>query len=275
MAARGPVMGKPRIQALARADAILSIVLASKTGTARLHELSEGLGLNRTTVFNLAESLVVLGFLAKDEAGYRLGLRNIELGRSAARRGDLLAKCRPALVRICHTTGETVNLAVPYLSNAIILESYESRHGVRATSYAGTRAAYHSTACGKALLAKFGPEVRRQIYENAGLPAATAHTITDPERLEASLGDIARRGYAIEVEENELGAFCIARAISNSFGEALASISVASVTQRMNDETVGRFAAVLEQEVAKLEAQLIGQAADSVTRQARSAGARA
>ena len=145
---------------------------------------------------------------------------------------------------------------------------------MRATAYAGTRAPYHSTACGKALLAKFDRDVRRQIYENAGLSAATEHTITDPERLEAGLAEVARRGYALEVEENELGAFCVARAISNSFDEALASISVASVTQRMSEEVVARFAAVLEEEVGKLELQLAGEGVGAITKQARAAGSR-
>jgi IclR family acetate operon transcriptional repressor len=263
----------PRIQSLARADAILTEVAAAPTGALRLSELSQRLELNRTTVFNLAESLVMLGFLAKDESGYCLGLRNIELGRAATRRIDLLPILRPVLMRICHETGETVNLAMPYLTDAMIVESYESRHGVRATAYAGTRAPYHATACGKALLTRFSPEIRAQVYAFAGLPAVTARTITDRNKLEADLAGIERRGYALEVEESELGAFCVAMAIVNSFGEALVSISVASVTQRMSDETIAGFAAVLEKESRELERALRGQPAATMARQPRAANA--
>lgn len=269
----GNVSELPRIQSLGRADAILTEVAKSATGVLRLSELSQRLGLNRTTVFNLAESLVMLGFLAKDESGYCLGFRNIELGRAAARRIDLLPVLRPVLMRICHETGETVNLAMPYLTEAMIVESYESRHGVRATAYAGTRAPYHATACGKALLARFSPETREQIYAFAGLPPVTARTITERRKLEADLAGIERKGYALEVEESELGAFCVAVAIVNSFGEALASISVASVTQRMSAETIAGFAAVLEKEARELERALRGQPAATVSRQPRAANA--
>jgi len=263
----GHIVELPRIQSLARANAILTEVAGASSGTMRLNELSQRLALNRTTVFNLAESLVMLGFLAKDEAGYRLGLRNIELGRAAARQIDLLPRLRPVLMRICHETGETVNLALPYLTELMIVESYESRHGVRATAYAGTRAPYHATACGKALLNTFSPEAREQIYAFAGLTAVTDRTITDRRKLEADLARAKARGYGLEVEESELGAFCVAMAIVNSFGEALASISVASVTQRMSDETIAGFAAVLEREVGALERELEGQVADTTSRQ--------
>ena len=67
---------EPRIQSLARADAILSAVMNNSEATP-LSKLTEMLGLNKTTVFNLAESLVVLGFLmrTRNPKGYKLGLR--------------------------------------------------------------------------------------------------------------------------------------------------------------------------------------------------------
>ena len=73
---------EPRIQSLARADAILSAVMNNREATP-LSKLTETLGLNKTTVFNLAESLVVLGFLmrTRNPKGYKLGLRCLEFGR--------------------------------------------------------------------------------------------------------------------------------------------------------------------------------------------------
>jgi DNA-binding IclR family transcriptional regulator len=255
-----PSASKPRIQSLARADAILSAVAGAPDGICRLQDLSRALALNRTTVFNLAESLVILGFLRKDprSSSYSLGLRNVELGRAVTRGRDLLTLCRPALVRICHQTGETVNLAVPHLSSALIIESYEGRHGVRATAYAGTRSAYHSSACGKALLVRLAPEVRRQIYQIAGLTRLTERTITEVAALERDLELVERRGYAVEIEENEIGAFCVATALSNPFGEPLAAISIAGVTQRRQADTIARFAGLLKDEIPRLEARLAG-----------------
>jgi Transcriptional regulator len=43
-----------RIQSLARANGILEVVAAAPKGSASLTEVSQALGLNKTTVFNLA-----------------------------------------------------------------------------------------------------------------------------------------------------------------------------------------------------------------------------
>ena len=109
-----PIRKAPRIQSLARADAILGIVASTPHAAVRLSEISSHLALSKTTVFSLAESLVSLGYLSRDATvkGYRLGLRNLELGRTVARQMDIVELCRPSLIRLCRDTGETANLGI-------------------------------------------------------------------------------------------------------------------------------------------------------------------
>ena len=90
--------GQPRIQSLGRADAILSGVMRHE-GPIALAALSEAVALNKTTVFNLAESLWELGFLERttQPKGYRLGLRCLELGRHVAKTLPILEISHPFL----------------------------------------------------------------------------------------------------------------------------------------------------------------------------------
>ena len=201
---------------------------------------------------------MTLGYLARDGAGrgYALGLRNLELGRIVGRSFDVVELCRPALIRLCRQSKETVNLAVPYLDNALIVESYEGSHGVRATSYAGTRAYYHSTACGKAMLARMAPAVRQQLYEAVGLPPMTPNTITTVDALEANMALVLETGFAVEVEENEIGASCVGVAIVDAMAQPVASFSVAGIVQRMNAAMVQSISGLLMTEVAALQRQL-------------------
>ena len=248
---------EPRIQSLARADAILSVVM-SEPGSTSLARLSDRLGLNKTTVFNLAESLVTLGFLARTKSpkGYRLGLRCLELGRHVAKSLPILTISTPALRELCRVTGETVNLAVPYLQEAILIEALQSQQGVRATAYAGARSPYHSSACGKALLAYFPKERRQWLYDTVGLQAMTEFTITDPDVLERQLEDVRREGFAVEVQENELGASCVAVPIFGPFDEVVASISVAGVVSRMTPELIANVREALSTHSAAISEQL-------------------
>jgi DNA-binding IclR family transcriptional regulator len=224
-----------RIQSLARANGILEAVAAAPKGSASLTEISQALGLNKTTVFNLAASLVALGFLERggDQAGYRLGLRNLELGSIVRRRLDINDIARPALLKICAATGETANLALPNMSAAIIIDSFEGRHALRSTSYAGAPSPYHSSACGKAILAHFPPAMRKAICDSYPLVSHTPQTITDVAVLERQLERVRRQGHASETEENEAGQACIAAPIFDGFGEVAAAISVAGPLGRI------------------------------------------
>ena len=115
----------PRIQSLARASAILDVI--ARTGSASLADISAATGLNKSTAFYLVESLVDLDLVGRlaERKGYCLGLRNLQLGRAVQRRLDIAALGRASLVRLCHLSKETVNLAVPHVFDAMIVESLE------------------------------------------------------------------------------------------------------------------------------------------------------
>ena len=251
---------EPRIQSLARADTILSAVMNNREAMP-LSKLTETLGLNKTTVFNLAESLVVLGFLMRtvNPKGYKLGLRCLELGRQVSKNLPILELSRPVLHELCKSTEETVNLAMPYFQEVFLAEALQSQHGVRATTYAGARSNYHSTACGKVLLAFFPDERREWILNNIELTNLTQFTITDRVELEQQLEDIRDKGFATEEQENELGASCVAAPIFGPFEEVIASISVAGVVHRMSLERVSEISSELTQRCAQLSRDLIAK----------------
>jgi DNA-binding IclR family transcriptional regulator len=249
----------PRIQSLTRASAILDII--ARKGTASLADISAAAGLNKSTAYYLVESLVDLDFVERlaERKGYHLGLRNLELGRAVQRRLDIAALSRASLIRLCHLSKETVNLAVPHVFDAMIIESLEGAYGVRATSYAGSRAAYHSTACGKAILAFLEEPVRQAIYDARGLPAVTANTVTRQDQLEEQLATIRSEGYSIDSEENETGANCVAAPIRDGLGEVGGSISVSGLASRMNRAKLVDLAAIIIQEASAISTSLGGQ----------------
>ncbi len=71
----------PRIQALARASAIIDVIAVAGEEGIGLSDISRATALNKTTAFNLIASLVMLRFIEQDEHSrrYRLVLRNLEL----------------------------------------------------------------------------------------------------------------------------------------------------------------------------------------------------
>jgi DNA-binding IclR family transcriptional regulator len=234
----------PRIQALARASSIIDVVAAGREDGVGLGEISQATELNKTTAFNLIASLVTLGFLEQDEQTrrYRLGLRNLELGRIVQIRMDVSRMARPILTELCKTTNETVNLGLPDLFDLLVVDSYRGSQILHATSYPGWRFLYHCTALGKAMLSRFDETMRHTLYRLQGLPRQTQRTITDVDKLEKALLRSKARGYALDIEENGPGVNGIAAPIMNGLGEVAAAVSVAGPSNRLRKRTLDQMA---------------------------------
>ena len=234
----------PRIQALARASAIIDVIADSSEEGVGLSDISRATGLNKTTAFNLLGSLVVLRFIEQDEHSrrYRLGLRNLELGRIVQLRLHISHLARPILAGLCRKTNETVNLGLPDLIDLLVIDSFQGSRLLHATAYAGWRSMYHCTALGKAFMSQWDEPMRHTVYRSSGLPRQTPNTITDIDTLETQLADFQAQGYSLDLEENEVGVNGIAASIVNGLGEVAAAISVCGPANRLNEEVMEHIA---------------------------------
>ena len=229
-----------RIQALARASAIIDVIAGGGEEGVGLSDISRATALNKTTAFNLIASLVTLRFLEQDAQSrrYRLGLRNLELGRIVQHRLHISHLARPILADLCKRTNETVNLGLPDLSELLVVDSFQGSRLLHATAYGGWRYMYHCTALGKAFMAQWDAPMRHTVYRLCGLPRQTPRTITDIDILEKHLAQARTQGYAIDVGENEIGVNGIASSITNGMGEVAAAISVAGHSNRLTEEVM-------------------------------------
>lgn len=234
----------PRIQALARASAIIDVIAAGGDEGVGLSEISRATALNKTTAFNLLASLVTLRFLEQDQHSrrYRLGLRNLELGQIVQNRLHISHLARPILADLCNKTHETVNLGLPDLLDLFVVDSYQGSRLLHASAYGGWRSMYHCTALGKAFMARWDEPMRRTVYRLRGLPRRTPNTVTDIDSLEAQLASFRAQGYALDIEENEVGVNGIARAIVDGLGEVAAAVSVAGHSNRLTEDVMEQIA---------------------------------
>jgi DNA-binding IclR family transcriptional regulator len=229
---------------VARASAIVDVVAASGEEGVSLSEVSRATALNKTTAFNLLASLVTTRFIEQDKHSkrYRLGLRNLELGRIVQQRLHISHLARPVLADLCKKTNETVNLGLPDLLDLLVVDSFQGSRLLHATAYGGWRSMYHCTALGKAFMAHWDAPMRDTVYRLRGLPRQTTRTITDIDTLEAQLAQFLAQGYALDVEENEIGVNGIAASIVNGIGEVAAAVSVAGHSSRLTEDVMEQIA---------------------------------
>jgi IclR family transcriptional regulator, acetate operon repressor len=223
------VDGKYRLQSVERAlDALEFFALAGPEGVT-LTELAGQLHVSKSSAFALLQTLIARGFAAdsgsRQNRRYRLGMALAKLGDAAEAQAPLVNVATPILRSLTSETGLTTRLVVPDGPYAVVIARVDAPGSVRFASHLGKREYPHCTSAGKALLAALPPERARALAMEAGMPARTSRTITDPAALLRDLELAAARGYAIDDEEDADGVFCVGAAVHDRAGKCVAAIS--------------------------------------------------
>jgi DNA-binding IclR family transcriptional regulator len=217
------------VQVIARAAQILRALDGEHDGLS-LSQLSERLGLPRSTVHRVVSALAAEGFVAAASPNGRVRL-GPELARLAlSSRRELRQELRPHLQRLFETLNETVDCAVLDGEHLRFIDQIAAPHRLRAVSSVGGTFPLHCTANGKAILAELGNgEVARVLPTR--LKRCTAATITSRAELLAELEIVRRTRVALDREEHTNGISAAGIAVRDPFG-TLAAISVPMPTQR-------------------------------------------
>jgi IclR family transcriptional regulator, KDG regulon repressor len=207
-------------------------------------ELSRRLGIGKSTAHRLLHTLTEERLLERDPytGAYRLGLAMYELGSVVSAHTDIHEACSPVIDELRNATRETVQVGVLDGREVVYVERRESPQTIRLFGRVGHRNDAHCTSTGKVLLAYLPSQRLESLLSGWTLPAQTPFTITDMDRLRAELDAVRRRGWAEQVNETEMGAASIAAPVRNGLGEVVAALSVAGPVQRLQGESLKRFA---------------------------------
>lgn len=202
---------------------------APETPELSLRELARRAGVPRSTAHRLVGDLLDWGALERSPGGLRLGMKLFELGSLAPAPVTLRDAALPYAHHLHEVTGLTVNVAVRAGGEIVYLEKIRSRSLRVPHSRQGGRLAAHATGLGKAILAFSDADVVDGVLA-APLAAVTPKTIVAADRLRAELATVRGRRVAYDVEESQLGLFCVAAPILDAHGRALGAISVTGAT---------------------------------------------
>ncbi|MGD1996627.1 MAG: IclR family transcriptional regulator [Anaerolineae bacterium] len=203
-------------------------------------ELSKRLDVHKSTVSRLLSTLEEedLVYRNSETGRYRLGVGLIELAGLVVLRADLRRVARPMLRQLADQTQETVNLTVRDSGEAINVDQV-SPHGRRVLNigWVGRRTPLHASSTGKVLLAYLPDEELDALLEGP-LPRYTEHTITHAAVLREQLAVVRRRGYAVGLEELEIGLNAVAAPVRDHTGQVVASVSAAGPSYRFSRERI-------------------------------------
>ena len=234
--------GVREVKSAARTVEILEFLAARQNRPVRLRELSEALGVPRSSLHALLRTLAKHGWVRSDATGtlYGIGIRALLAGTSYLDTDPYLPQVTPFLVELREQLDETFHFGRLDGTDVVYLATRESSQYLRPYSRVGRRLPAYSTSLGKAVLAaRAEDEVADHLP--ADLAPLTSHTLTDRGALAAELDATRRRGYAIDNEENTLGLRCIAVALDydEPVSDAIsASIPIARLTPEREAEVI-------------------------------------
>lgn len=243
-----------RIQALDRALDVLECLAANDGMT--LSEIAGELSQSPATLHRVLATLLARGAVETDTTQrWFIGPAAFRTGNAFLRRTGVVERARPLMRALMEETGETANLGAQVGDEVMFLSQVETPQNIRAFFPPGATSPMHASGIGKALLAH-APEERIARYLAGPLARFTDRTIADPDALRAELGRIRDQGYSFDNEEKNTGMRCIAAAVVNHHGEAVAGLSVSGPSIRMSRDNIEAIAHAVRSRAATLSAQL-------------------
>lgn len=227
--------GSP-VTSVDRALRILQLVGTAERGLT-LDELASELAMPKSSVHRILGALKYRGFAAQPEVNgpYFLGSEMLATAFRFHEALDLRTMIHPLLVRLRDELGETVHMAVLDGAEIVYLDKVEVANSIKMTSVIGGRNPAHSTGVGKALLAWTYPtseSLRIWVERFQPLPARTRYTKTTAHRLAEQAQQVRDLGYALDLEENEIGVRCVAVPVFLGGSAPSAAISITTLKGR-------------------------------------------
>jgi DNA-binding IclR family transcriptional regulator len=246
------------VQAVERTIRLFEALAAAGTHGATLASLARASGLREPTAMRYLATLARTEMAERDATTgrYRLGLRVLVLGERALGDVDPRPIVRPYMEQLQRTYGETVNLAAFREDRIVLIEVLEGIRSIKKGARVGEEDLLHSTALGKAILARLPRERALELLESHGLPRQTQNTITTTEAMERDFEDVEQRGYAIDDEESEVGLRCVGVAILTHRGAPAYGLSISAPATSLSREQIPKLGAVLATIGAQLSRRL-------------------
>ncbi|MFW6264654.1 MAG: IclR family transcriptional regulator [Bacillota bacterium] len=202
-----------------------------------LSSISNNLKINISTVHRLINTLVKLGYVEQDNKGlYKIGISAYNMADIVIKNFDLKKIVHPFIKEIVDKCNETCNLVAFEDNQVVYLDQIESSNMVRMFAKEGSRGDAYCTGSGKALLANLPEKELKNYYQSINFKKYTVNTITDANILKKELNKIRKQGYALDLEEKEIGVRCIAAPFFDGSGKLLGAISVSGPCSRITDD---------------------------------------
>lgn len=204
-----------------------------------LSEISDKLGLNKSTAHGIISTLCANDFLEQAPSGkYRLGrVFSASFGDDRNTKKMILReKAQQPMQRLADRFSGSVALLYREGNDLIILNRVTPSEANYVISvHDSVIRPLHTSASGKLLLAGFGEEELESYLEGNPLIRVTEHTLCTKEELKRDLEQICSRQYSTENEELGSGIYAVSVPIYDQSRRLYATLSITGLANPIRD----------------------------------------
>ena len=244
------------MQSIERAAAVLRLLA---DGRLALVDLSNSLGLAKSTVHGILRTLQHVGFVEQDQDSgtYHLGADLLQLGTRYLDVNELRSRALNWADSLAAHSGEAVRIGSHLDGEVLVVHHVFRPDNSPQTVEVGSLLPLHASALGKVIVAynaAAAAAVRR-----GGLTAFTRSTVVTGPEFNRVLTAVREAGWAAEVEEMTLGEVGIAAPIRDQAGLVVGAIGLSGSVDRVCDGRRPRPALVTQvREAARAVSRELG-----------------
>lgn len=241
-----------------RAFAIIRALAATQASGGRITHLAKATGLTQATTHRLLQGLVAEHIVEQDASSrlYRLSIDFFALAAQAGNAMDLRALCRPSMLRLCASLGDTIFLLVRSGFDAVCLDRSEGPFPIRSfTGDIGGRVALGIGQGSLAILALL-PEAEREEVIRFNLPRVREYGVLDEVYLRTEIERVRQLGFAGRNTGLLEGMAGVAVPVLDREGRAVAALSVGTIASRLSPDRLPTVVELLQREAAAIGARI-------------------
>jgi DNA-binding IclR family transcriptional regulator len=248
----------PSASAVQRTMSILECLDTSRRGL-NISEVSRKLTIPKSSVHVLMVTLERLGYIQRATNGrdFCLSLKTYALGHRLAKMVSISEIALPHMQKLSSEVRLTCNLAVLDHDQGVFIQKVEPASSAHFDTYVGRRMDLHCTALGKVILAFSPPESTDHIFAKSVFRRYTPKTITTPQALRKEVCRVRKLGFAVDDEEEELGARCVAVPVMHQSVRFVAALSVSGTVVHVPPRAVEELLPRLRETAAAIAADNI------------------
>lgn len=251
-------MSKSSVASIETAARVLQFLLENSHQGQTFSSILKGVGLPKSTAFNVLQTLRDLSFVSLDSTTrcYTLGWRLVELGYAAADRQGYLEVVRPHLKAFSVATGLTCLVQRRVDDRQVIVERIDPQTDFVIVAPASKSYPLCFGAPGKVFLAYLDESELDSHLSPDKLRAYAPRTTTEPASYKSQLPKVRELGWASSCEEGAPGLSSVAAPVFNFRGDVVVVVSAVGLSSVLTTNRIEFYGLELKKIADKITADI-------------------